>query len=223
MAYDWDFGAALYYWPAFLRGAWVSLQLAVGSSVLGTLLGVPISFLLRGPRSLAAPSAFLVDILRAIPNLVLIFFFYYFPYRQLLGIVPLSPFQAALWALVAAQAAYSADVFRAAVDQVSRNQILGVQALGFDQRQVWQHVIVPSLVRQTLPIHVAFWIGNLKLSSLASVIGAEEVVFVARLSMAQNFRSLEAWLIVAAIYVVMVLPLTYGLRRLEHSSWIQRQ
>lgn len=223
MGYSWDFSGVLHFLPAFGNAVLVTLALTLLSSVIGTLMGLPLVVLLRCPLLIRAPFVFVVDALRAIPNLVLIFFFYYFPYRELIGIEPFSPFLSALAALVVAQAAYSADAFRSALDQASRSQILAVRAIGYKERHVIWFVIIPSLVRQTLPIHIALWIGNLKLSSLASVIGVEDVVFVAKVSMTQSYRSLEAWIFVAAIYVLLVLPATYGLRFLERSSWIARQ
>lgn len=168
------------------------------------------------------PLAIIVDIIRAIPNLVLILFLYFFPYREL-GFVAPSAFWCAAWALIAAQAAYSAELFRSAIDQVPRNQVLGLSALGFRPVQVARYATLPSVVRQTLPAHLALWIGNLKLSSLASVIAVEDVVYVARVAMSQNFRSLESWLVVAGIYIVLVLPVSAIARSLEKSAWIRRQ
>ena len=223
MNYDWDFSGVLHFMPAYKRAVIVTINLAVLSSVLGTLLGVPLAVPLRWRRLVSLPLLFVIDIFRAIPNLVLIFFFYYFPYKELLGIQPVTPFTAALTALIVAQAAYSADVFRAAIDRVPQEQVLGLRALGFPERSIIWHVVVPHVTRQTLPTQVAFWIGNLKLSSLAYVIGVGEVVYVAKTGMAQNFRSLEAWLAVALIYIILVLPCAYILRMLEHSKWIRRQ
>lgn len=222
MGYDWDFSGILYYLPAFKRAILVTIELAILSSVLGTILGIPIAVLLR-LKGARFPLSILIDILRAIPNLVLIFFFYYFPYKQLLNVEPLSPFNSALYALITAQAAYSADAFRTALDQIPRSQILGVKALGYKDYHIKQYVVLPSLVKQTLPVHVALWIGNLKLTSLASVIGVQDVVFVAKVSMVQNYRSLESWLFVAIIYAILVLPTTYLLRILERSAWVKRQ
>lgn len=95
--------------------------------------------------------------------------------------------------------------------------------IGFKPNQVITHVTIPSVIKQTLPGHIALWIGNIKLTSLASVIGVTDVVYVAKLSMSQNFRSLEAWLFVALLYAAIVLPCTLALRQLERSNWILRQ
>nr|VFK23292.1 MAG: polar amino acid transport system permease protein [Candidatus Kentron sp. MB]VFK28415.1 MAG: polar amino acid transport system permease protein [Candidatus Kentron sp. MB]VFK74245.1 MAG: polar amino acid transport system permease protein [Candidatus Kentron sp. MB] len=223
MAYELDFSGLAPYWPAFIRGTIVTVELAVYSSVLGTMAGIPLAALARLKGFAGIVVLWLIDILRAIPNLVLMFFFFYFPYREIFGGTGLSPFTSAMIGLVVAQAAYSADLIRAAIDQIPRAQSLGLRALGYKEYQIWMDLSVPSVVRQTLVPHVALWIGNLKLSSLASVLGVEDVVFVAKVAMSQSFRSLEAWLVVAAVFVVLVLPVTFLLRRIERSAFIRRQ
>ncbi len=223
MGYRWDFSGLVPYAPAFAHGVVVTLELSVLSSLIGTLLGVPLAMMLRARRGVSVPSAFGVDLLRAVPNLVLIFFFYYFPYEQVFGLRAPSGFMSVLVALVLAQAAYSAELFRAAMDQVPRAQVLGVEAIGFKPHQVVRFVVLPSVAKQVLPGHVALWVGYINLSSLASVIRVEDVVFVAKVAMSQSFRSLEAWTEVALVYCALVLPLTYALRKLETSAWIRRQ
>ena len=74
-----------------------------------------------------------------------------------------------------------------------------------------------------LPAQIAFFIGIVRLSNLASVIGCQEVVFVARQVSSQAFRSFEPWLVVAGIYIVLVVPMTVALRELERSRWLQRR
>ena len=223
MGYNWDFSALRGYEVAFLMGAGLTLLLGVASSAIGTVLGIPVAVALRMHPLISIPLAILMDALRAIPNLVLILAVYYLPYDQLFGVKGPSPFSASLVGLIIAQMAYSADLIRAAIDAVPEAQLLAVRGLGFREWQVARWVIAPAVLRQALPGHMALWIGNIKLSSLASTVGVQEVVFVARVAMSQTFRSLEAWLVVAAIYVVLVTPLTFLQRRIERSAWIQRQ
>jgi len=222
VAYDWDFGAFLQYRTGFLHGAWVTTKLGVESTLLGTLLGLPGGMILRLPI-VGPPLRVINDAVRAIPNLVLIFFCYYFPYNSLLGIAPVSPCLSALIALIFAQAVYTADVVRAAVDGVPQTVILGGRALGLRERTIWWHLVLPDIIRQILPTLVAFGIGNFKLASLASVIGCDEVVYVGQAAIGTRFRSLEAWIIVAVIYIILVLPLAVLARRLEASEWLRRR
>lgn len=222
MNYDWNFGVLLPYLPALARGTWVTIELSVISSLLGTIVGVMLGILykLKPLDRLLIP---INDIVRAVPPLVLIFFIYYFPYLDIFGLQPPSTFDCAAAALTLAMAVYTADIVRAAVDGVSHGSIMGARSLGLREKEIWQYIILPDIFRQILPSLMAFYIGNVRLSSLASVIGCEDVVFVARQAISQRFRSLEAWTIVAGIYILLVLPLTWAARRLEQSQWLKRR
>jgi His/Glu/Gln/Arg/opine family amino acid ABC transporter permease subunit len=221
MGYDWNFSVFSQYLPAFISGTWVTVQLSVLSCLVGTIIGFVLGPVLR-LKIIGSIFLTLNDMLRALPTLVLIFFFYYFPYRDF-GCAAPSAFVCACAALTLSQAAYTADIVRAAVDGVSQSSIMGARSVGLKEITIWQYIILPDIFRQVLPSLIAFFIGIVRLSSLASVIGCEDVVFVARITIGQKFRSLEAWIIVAAIYIVLVLPLTWFARRLERAEWLKRR
>jgi len=222
MGYDWNFKVFLPYAAAFVNGAWVALALALLSSVLGSLLGIPLGVLLRLRRLtwLLLP---LNDAVRAIPILVLMLFFYAFPYKQVLGISPVPEFAAAVLAMTLSQMVFTADLVRGAVDGVSRQTILGGRAVGLREPDVWRYIILPDAVRQILPGLLAFFIANVKSSSLASAIGVRELVFTARIATGTTARNLEAWIIVAGIYVILVVPLGWLGRWFEKSKWLKRR
>lgn len=221
--YDWDFGYIIQNSAAYARGALVTIKLSVLIIATGTLLGFPVALLLRLPRLLVYPVIVLVEIMRAIPDLVWIFFVYFFPYKALLGITPFSPFICAFIALSFVLALFSGVLYSSALDQVPNNQLLGAKTLGFTKKQIWQHVTLPSIIRHTLPGMIGYWIGMLKATSLASVVGVQDVVYMAKVGMAQNARALEAWIMVAIVYIILVVPAVIGLRRLEKMDWMQRQ
>jgi polar amino acid transport system permease protein len=220
--YDWNFSVLAPFAGAYTRATIVTIELSVLSFAIGTVLGI-----IGGAVFRAFPGARVVfllnDCVRAVPPLVLLFLVYFFPTQDLFGIPPLSPFWASVAAFSIAQAAYTADLIRAAIDQVPRNVILAGHAIGLERHDLWRFVILPDVVRQVTPAEIAFFIGIVRLSNLASVIGTQEVVYVSRVISAQTFRSLEPWLLVAAIYVVLVVPLTVMLRELERSRWLKRR
>ena len=220
--YDWNFRFLWPYAPAFARGVGITLSISVVSFVVGTLLGTAMGVALRAiPFRRTALLA--NDALRSIPLLVLLFFFYYLPYRRLFGIDPPGAFWCTILAMSLSQAAFTADLVRAAIDGVSTRPILGARALGLREGTIWWSIILPDIIRQTLAPQIAFFIGIVKLTSLASVIGCEEVVFVARVAVSQNFRSLEAWAVVAMIYVALIVPLTVAARSIEGGAWLKRR
>lgn len=220
--YDWNFEVLAPFMGAFLRGTYITIALSVISFVVGSLIGIA-----AGAAFRAAPGArlifFLNDCLRAVPPLVMLFLVYFFPTKPIFGVVSPSPFWSAVIAFAIIQAAYTADVVRSAIDQVPKRAILAGHAIGLSAPDLWRFVILPDVLRQTAPAQMAFFIGTVRLSNLASVIGAQDVVFVSRAIAAQTFRSLEPWLVVAAIYIVIVVPLTVLARELEHSKWLKRR
>jgi His/Glu/Gln/Arg/opine family amino acid ABC transporter permease subunit len=218
--YDWDFGFLWPLAPAFLRGAGVTLFISFASFFWGTIVGAAIGVLLHhGPLKTAL--LMVNDAIRALPVLVLIFIFYYLPYDHLFGVPAPGAITASIFALGVSQAAYTADLVRGAVGNVPQGIIDGAKALGLRSGQIWRFVIIPDVARQVTPALMAFFIGIVRLSSLASVIGASDIVFVARISIAQSFRSMEAWLIVALLYIVIVLPLTWVSRIIEQRMTIR--
>ncbi|MEY2536424.1 MAG: polar amino acid transport system permease protein [Verrucomicrobiota bacterium] len=181
--------------------------------VCGTIIGVIVGLLLRRPIARAALYPF-IDVIRALPPLVLILFMYYLLTQQVIG----TTFQA-FWVYSIAMslnlAAFTSDVVRAAIENVTTEAVDAGRALGMSQRQVTRHIVLPHVIREIIPAMTLLYIGMLKMSSLASVINVREVVYTAQTIIADISRSLEAWTVVALIYVILVLPATYAARRLE--------
>jgi len=223
MNYHFDFSGVLYNLPAYGRAVLVTLQLTVFACVAGTLAGLPVAGCMLIPGRVGQIGVFIIEAFRSVPDLVLFFFFYYFPYHEMFGILPPSPFACAFLAMSTVLAAFAGVLFRDAIRQAPRTHILGLRGLGLADSQIFRYAVMPAVVRQTLPALIAFWIGILKMSSLSSVIGVSEVTFVARTGMAQNYRSLEAWIAVALIYALLVTPSAYALKLLQRRPWMQRQ
>lgn len=218
MHYDWNFWRLEPYVGAFASGAITTVALTLLTIILGTVGGIPLSYIVLHRRTRLFVIPF-VDIIRAVPPLVLLLFTYYFITPQVVGI-DLSAFWVAVIALSANLAVFTADVFRAGIEGVPRGEIDAARALGLSRRQIQQHVVLPSVLKQSLPALVVLYIGMLKLSSLAALITVYELVFVAQTVIADVSRSLEVWVVVAATYVALVVPATYGARHFER--WLLR-
>ena len=197
---------------ALVRGAGVTLFITVVSSLAGTLLGTMLWSVSRGGIGLLMRP--ICDVLRIVPNLVIIFLVYYFPYVHF-SLTPLSPLWSATLGLTIAQAAYTFDVVRTSWALIPAAQIDGMRSVGACRRTLVRTVYLPNLFRLSWAPHVALWIGNLKLSSLASVIGAPDLAYVARVTAANTFRLFEAWIAISIIYVILFLPLIFIGRRVE--------
>lgn len=218
MNYDWNFSRLSPYVDAFVSGTYTTLTLTGLVIIIGTLIGLTLGFALRNPvlKILLYP---IVDVLRALPPLVLLLFMYYFLTRQVIG-VGVPAFWVAAIAMSLNLAAFTSDLVRAAVENAPVPATDAARALGMSESQVMRHIVLPHVLREIIPGMTILYIGMLKMSSLASVINVREVVFTAQTVIANISRSLEAWVIVAIIYVVMVVPATYGARALER--WARR-
>jgi polar amino acid transport system permease protein len=216
--YDWNFTRILPYWKAFLSGTGVTLLLTTLVISCGTVFGVAVGLLLKRPlaRRILYP---VIDVVRALPPLVLILFMYYLLTQQVIGTTV-----QAFWVYVIAMslnlAAFTADLVRAAVENVPTGAVDAGRALGMSRNQVTRHVVLPHVLRETIPAMTLLYVGMLKMSSLASVINVRDVVYAAQTVIADISRSLEAWTVVAAIFVVLVVPATYAARRVE--TWAGR-
>jgi polar amino acid transport system permease protein len=222
LSYDLDFSWVGSFTGAFAQGALLTILISLASFVVGTIIGLVIAGLLL-VSPFKSVTLLINDALRALPPLVLIFFFYFFPYEQFLNAPPLGAISATIAGLAFSQAVYTGDLTYQAVRNVSPRLAEAGRALGVNERNIWLSLILPDVARQTAAAQMAFFIGIVRLSSLGAVIGAYEVVYVARVSIAQTFRSLEAWLVVGAIYILLVTPFTFAARLFEQSPWLKRR
>jgi len=211
--YDWNFFRLKPYASAFLGGTATTIEITVLVIIFGTILGVLGGLLMKNriARKLLYP---IIDIVRAIPPLVLLLFFYYFLTQDVIG-VTVDSFLVCVVALSVNLAAFTSDLVRAAVENTPRGALDGALALGMSDRHIKLHVVLPHVLREVVPGMTVLYIGMLKATSLASVISVREVVFTAEAVITKVARSLETWVVVALIYITLVIPATYGARRLE--------
>lgn len=209
---------------AFLQGLVITIQLSVLSVSAGTLTGLSLGVILSSQARplllLRAPLLLLVDSLKALPPLILLLLFYYWlPYVT--GIK--SSFWLAAISLSLNLSAFVADVFRHAISGVPRPLIEAGYALGMTRLTVLQRLVVPEALRSIVPTLGLLSIDILKLSSLASIIAVGELVHRASEVSAYTYRFLEVYAALAVIYLVVLLPFSYFVRRLETSALFIRR
>jgi len=154
-----------------------------------------------------------VEVFRSIPPLVSIFWVYY-GLPILIGI-GLEPFPAGMIALSLYGSAFMAEIFRGGVQSIDRGQFEAAHTLGLGYLDTMRFVIFPQALRRALPA-----IGNqlvimLKMTSLVSVIGVSEVLRRGNELAVTEYRPLEIYSFVALQYLLLVLVVSAGVRRLE--------
>lgn len=222
--YDWDFSFLLKYRHAFFVGMGITLFVSILSFAWGTIAGYFWGIrLYKMARPFQKIFIFINDSIRAIPLLLIIFIIYYFPTKELLNISSFDSITTSILAIGLSQLVYTADIVISAIKNVSTKNIQAAEALGLSDKDVWRSIIFPDLVRQILPAQIAFFIGIVRLSSLAAIIGTQDIFYVAKTATTQNYRTIEALIVIAIIYIIIILPFTYYGRWLEKSKWIKRR
>ena len=189
--------------PSLFNGLGVTLLLTAFGILLGTILGI----LLATGRSYASrPVAYLIliyeKVLRGIPLLVLLFLIY-FGFPQI-GI-NLDAFSAAVIGLGLRSSAYQAQIYRGAINSIPEGQIHAAYSLGMDKIKAIRHIIIPQMLRLSIPGWSNEFTILLKDTSLAFGIGVIELMRQGRYIQVRDPDSvLIVFLLIALIYFVLV-------------------
>jgi len=163
-----------------------------------------------------------VEVFRSIPPLVSIFWVYYG--LPILVDVGLDPFPAGMIALSLYGSAFMAEIFRGGVQSIDRGQFEASHTLGLSYLDTMRFVIFPQALRRSLPAVGNQLVIMLKMTSLVSVIGVSEVLRRGNELAVTEYRPLEIYSFVALQYLVLVLIVSAGVRKLErHMGSDERQ
>ena len=191
--------------PILLQGVGLTIVVTVGSLILSTILGLVWALLrVSGVRALAGLSAGLINLIRGIPIIVLLFYLYFV--MPDFGIA-LTALQAAILGLGLAYSAYQAENFRAGIEAIDKGQIEAAQAIGMGWWLTMRRVILPQAVRIVLPPYGNIMIMLLKDSSQASTITVAELALQGKLIASSTFKNTSVFTLVALMYLTMSIPL----------------
>jgi polar amino acid transport system permease protein len=189
-------------WGELLNGAWLTISLTLQAIVLGLLIAIVGAWAkTTGPKWLGAIFAAYVEIIRNTPFLLQLFFFFFG--LPSLGIY-LTPSQTALLAMVVNLGAYATEIIRAGVEAIPHGQTEAGAALGFTPVQVFVLIILVPALQVIYPPLAAQFTMVLLGSSLAAAISANELTSAANILASANFRTLEVYMVVTMMYLVIV-------------------
>lgn len=204
------------YLPILLQGVRLTVVVALGSLVLSTLLGLAWVFMrVSGIPWLAGTSLVLINLIRGIPIIVILFYVYFV--MPDLG-VSLSAVQAAVIGLGVAYSAYQAENFRAAIEAIDAGQREAAASIGMGWGLSMRRVILPQALRVALPGFGNVCVMMLKDSSQASTITVAELALQGKLIASSTFKNTTVFTLVALLYLCMSLPLILAVRRLERRA-----
>ena len=193
--------------PLLIVGAGITIQITAISVGLGLIIGMFVGIArICNVKVLRALATVYIDFLRGTPLLVQIFLIY-FALPMVVG-QRVDPFIAAITACGINSGAYIAEIFRAGIQAIDEGQMEAGRSLGMSWVQTMRYIIVLQAFKNVIPPLGNEFIALLKDSSLVSVIGFEELTRRGQLIIARTYGSLEIWITVALIYLVMTLTIS---------------
>lgn len=230
-------------WQAnvLMQGLYTTIRLSVWATLLATVFGFITGIMRTTPRLFnRLVGRTYVELIRNVPPLVLIFIFYFFVSDQIMPLLGVedfirsrSPgtqrviafffsapelftaFLSGMFTVAFFQGAYITEIVRAGIQSISKGQWEASYALGLSWFQQMRYIVMPQALKRVLPPLANEFINTIKYSAIVSVISIQELTFQAMQIMASTHVTIEVWLTVTAIYLVMCLMLSFGVQWLE--------
>jgi len=198
---------------ALLKGLLVTLEI----SFLGLFLSFFMGFLSAFARLSASPVLMLmawlyVEIIRNTPLLIQIFVMYF----VISPVLDISAFLSAVIALSLFEGAYSSEIIRSGMVNIPKGQYEAAQSIGLSVPATYIKVIVPQMLRQTLPMLAGQSVSLIKDSALVSTIAIADLTLQGQKIVSETFLSFEIWFAVAFCYLVITAGLSFVIRRFEN-------
>jgi len=212
-------------WVDYLKplsqGAWVPIQLAVFSTILGAALSFAAGIgKLSANWALRGLAIAYIEIFRGTSLLVQLFWLYFA--LPIVGAsvgldLRLPPVEAGVLALGLNIGAYGAEVVRGAIQAVRPAQLEAARALNFTPRQALWRIVLPQAIPEMMPLFGNLAVQNLKDTALASLISLGDLSFRAEQIRNYTQDSVTVYTMILFMYFGMALVLTAGMRLLERS------
>lgn len=199
-----------------IEGFFITLRVFAGALVLSVILAIPIAAMRRSQIGLLRfCSAILSWVARGIPPvvwLVIIFF------GLSLGMISTVPVWGAIVGLGIVNSAYIADSIRAGLDAVPKGQWESGDALAMKPLDVLIRVILPQAIPIALASATAYSITLLKNTAIASIIGANEIVFYAYNAVQVGAPPLPSFLLIGCLYLLFTVPMGFLARSISRRA-----
>ena len=194
----------------FTTTIYISVISILISMVLGFVVAIPS---LAKNKFLTYINIGYVEIVRAIPLLVLILWIYYG--LPIMTGISFSPFVSGIIALSISESAFQAEIFRAGINSIKKSQWEAGSSLGLIFFKKLRLVILPQAIKNILPAIGNQFVYVLKMSSLVSIIGIGDLTRKANELVVTTYRPLEIYTFLILEYLVLILIVSYLVRKLE--------
>lgn len=204
-------------WQTLVQGLWITVGLSLLTIVGGTALGLGVAV----ARSASlAPVRWLVrvyvEVFRGTPLLIQLLFVFFGAYS--LGFEWTSTFVAATISMTLYEGAYISEIFRAGIEAVPRAQREAARVLGLSGPTIFTRVVLPQAMLISRAPLVGQYIGLVKDTSLAIVVGLAELMRQGQAIVDRTAQPLVVYLAVALLYFLICFPMSMAVARLERKA-----
>jgi glutamate/aspartate transport system permease protein len=207
--------------PFILKGLLYSVELTLismtGGIILGTLLALA---RLSGGPLLAGAAKVYVDLMRSIPLLLMILWFFFL--IPLLTGIRMGQENSAIITFTIFQAAFYSEIMRAGIQSIPKGQVFAGYAIGMTYWQTMTHVVLPQAFRNMLPVLLTQTFILFQDTSLVYAIGATDLLKAAENAGKNYNRPVEMYLFSALIYFSICFSLSMLVRHVQKRVAIQR-
>lgn len=211
MKWDWAFTFEIL--PQLWQGVLVTIQATILGTILAMFAGLALAIGRRSPNLWISRSlGFFAEFVRGTPLLVQLYFLFYI--LPDLGLV-LSPLVAGVIGLGLHYATYTAEVYRAGIDNISRGQWEAAKAVNLTMRQTWTHIIIPQAIPPMIPALANYFIAMFKETPLLAAITVLELMNQARSIANYHYKYVEPMTLVGVFFLAVSIPSVILLRYLE--------
>ena len=197
-----------------LDGLYYTITLSVTAILISIILGLLVALPgLASQRPARVVNRVYVELVRAVPILVLILWVYYG--LPQVADISISVFWAGVLALAISDSAFQAEIFRAGIQSIDRGQHEAAHSISLSYVDKMRYVILPQAIKRILPALGNQLVYMLKMASLVSVIGMEELTRRANELVVTEYRPLEIYTVLVLEYLVLILVVSAAVRWFE--------
>lgn len=197
------------------KGFWLTIQLLLGGMILAVVLATVVSIFRYNGWMLWFWNR-IVSFLRGVPPILLLTF-WFFSVPGFFG-VRLSVLEAGIIAFGLQCFSYIAEILRAGIQVIPKGQFEAAKTLNISTFHMWKDIILPQVVRNTLPACVGECIGLLKETALIATIGGLDLMRYTQLLASRHFTYFGPICVAACYYYSLILVIEYFMRRLERKQ-----
>ena len=219
---DFDFDVILDSWPLLLMGIRYTLQLTIVATIGGVLLGTLLAMArLSHNKTLSLAAAGYVNLMRSVPLLLVIFWFYFMMPLVLQSItgsewpVAIGADRSAYITFILFEAAYFCEIMRAGIQSIPKGQVNAGYALGLNYAQSMRLIVLPQAWRNMLPLLLTQTIILFQDVSLVSLLNVTDFVGAAVKIAQRDSRVVEMYLFIAVVYFLLSLALSAAVRKIH--------